>query len=231
MAHRPPRRPASIIAPSVSIPAARQNRSKRRRHFVPRLTHRRARHRTRHHGRSLHGVAFLSWNQHPEPTGSRRATPLLLFQHRPGQFHAWACASAKPQPWKSQAMIAPVYCFGSSVRVTRSAACRCRGQCSMICVAFGWPIATSAGSVLIALALGRSARMRCGAPSVSVFARRASHARSVRMRCGIARARRRPVSAPLRRRALRCAGRDGDMASVRRQSARAPFRALVFPGR
>ncbi len=32
------------------------------------------------------GVAFLSWNQHPEPTGSRRATPLLLFQHSPGQF-------------------------------------------------------------------------------------------------------------------------------------------------
>src|SRR6202163_432145 len=27
----------------------------------------------------LHGVAFLSWNQHPEPTGSRRATPLLYF--------------------------------------------------------------------------------------------------------------------------------------------------------
>src|SRR5580693_1438892 len=34
---------------------------------------------------SLHGVAFLSWNRHPEPTGSRRATPLLLFQHSPGQ--------------------------------------------------------------------------------------------------------------------------------------------------
>src|ERR1700674_2638438 len=33
----------------------------------------------------LHGVAFLSWNQHPEPTGSRRATPLLLFQHSAGQ--------------------------------------------------------------------------------------------------------------------------------------------------
>src|SRR5450759_3811782 len=30
--------------------------------------------------KSVHGVAFLSWNQHPEPTGSRRATPLLLFQ-------------------------------------------------------------------------------------------------------------------------------------------------------
>jgi hypothetical protein len=29
----------------------------------------------------LIGVAFLSWNQHPKPTGSRRATPLLLFQH------------------------------------------------------------------------------------------------------------------------------------------------------
>ena len=37
---------------------------------------------------SIHGVAFLSWNQHPEPTGSRRATPLLLFQHSPGQFPA-----------------------------------------------------------------------------------------------------------------------------------------------
>src|SRR5215216_4508618 len=34
--------------------------------------------------KSLHGVAFLSWNQHPEPTGSRRATPLLLFQQPPG---------------------------------------------------------------------------------------------------------------------------------------------------
>src|SRR5262249_34518668 len=32
----------------------------------------------------LHGVAFLSWNQHPEPTGSRRATPLLIFQQKPG---------------------------------------------------------------------------------------------------------------------------------------------------
>jgi hypothetical protein len=32
----------------------------------------------------LHGVAFLSWNQHPEPTGSRRATRLLIFQHQPG---------------------------------------------------------------------------------------------------------------------------------------------------
>src|SRR6516164_5330954 len=37
---------------------------------------------------SLHGVAFLSWNRHPEPSGSRRATPSLSFQHSPGQFHA-----------------------------------------------------------------------------------------------------------------------------------------------
>src|SRR5665647_2170384 len=44
----------------------------------------------------LHGVAFLSWNQHAEPTGSRRATPLLLFQHSPGQFPypRWICFSA-----------------------------------------------------------------------------------------------------------------------------------------
>ena len=33
----------------------------------------------------LHGVAFLSWNQHPGPKGSRRATPLLPFQHSSGQ--------------------------------------------------------------------------------------------------------------------------------------------------
>jgi hypothetical protein len=34
--------------------------------------------------KAVHGVAFLSWNQHPEPTSSRRATPLLLFQQSPG---------------------------------------------------------------------------------------------------------------------------------------------------
>jgi hypothetical protein len=33
---------------------------------------------------AVHGVAFLSRNQHPEPTSSRRATPLLLFQQSPG---------------------------------------------------------------------------------------------------------------------------------------------------
>jgi site-specific recombinase XerD len=46
----------------------------------------------------------------------------------------------------------------------------------MVCVAFGWPIATGAGSVLIALVLDRSARMRCGAPSVSPHALRHSYA-------------------------------------------------------
>jgi hypothetical protein len=48
------------------------------RYFFLRLTHRRSRHCTRHHGRCLHG------NSEPEPTGSRRATPLLLVQHQPG---------------------------------------------------------------------------------------------------------------------------------------------------
>src|SRR5712692_5193146 len=33
----------------------------------------------------LHGVAFLRGFDTPEPTGSRRATPLLVFQHSPGQ--------------------------------------------------------------------------------------------------------------------------------------------------
>src|ERR1700730_1679926 len=43
----------------------------------------------------VHGVAFLSWNQHPEPTSSRRATPLLLFQQSPGQAHE-RCVSHIP---------------------------------------------------------------------------------------------------------------------------------------
>src|ERR1039457_2683684 len=65
---------------------------KGRRHFFPRLTHRRPRNHSRHNGRCFHGVAFLSWIRHPKPTGSRRATPLHLFQHRPGhpQIHSLA---------------------------------------------------------------------------------------------------------------------------------------------
>ena len=45
-----------------------------------------------------------------------------------------ACASARPQPWKSQALIAIACCFESSARATRSAACRYRGPCLVICV-------------------------------------------------------------------------------------------------
>src|ERR1700737_3426146 len=60
-----------------------------RRNFSPSFTNR-SQNLRRQSARScvkfLHGVAFLSWNQHPELTGSRRATPLLLFQHWSGQF-------------------------------------------------------------------------------------------------------------------------------------------------
>jgi hypothetical protein len=44
------------------------------------------------------------WNHHPEPSGSRRATPLLLFQHRAGQFpqrnvgELVSLAAAGPRP-------------------------------------------------------------------------------------------------------------------------------------
>src|SRR6202023_3022129 len=62
-----------------------------RRNFSPSFTNR-SQNLRRQSARScvkfLHGVAFLSWNQHPELTGSRRATPLLLFQHWSGQFRA-----------------------------------------------------------------------------------------------------------------------------------------------
>jgi hypothetical protein len=58
------------------------------RHLVPSFAHSPHIHRRQYSrccANSFHGVAFLSWNQHPEPTGSRRATPLLLFQHSAGQ--------------------------------------------------------------------------------------------------------------------------------------------------
>ena len=47
----------------------------------------------------LHGVAFLSWNQHPEPNGSRRATPTSLFQQRPG--HPQETVIADPETIKA----------------------------------------------------------------------------------------------------------------------------------
>src|ERR1019366_8732158 len=55
-----------------------------RRHARQRLALQRTRGNRRRCDMLLHGVAFLSWNQHPEPTGSRRATPLLHFQHSAG---------------------------------------------------------------------------------------------------------------------------------------------------
>ena len=80
---------ASIIAPSVSIPAARRNRSNDAdisSHALP----------TGALGIALvimvdvfMALFFLSWIQHPEPNGSRRATPLLLVQHRPGHSPRW----------------------------------------------------------------------------------------------------------------------------------------------
>src|ERR1700722_8567880 len=57
------------------------------RHLVPSLAHSphiRRRQYRRCCANSFHGVAFLSWNQHPKPTGLRRATPPLLFQHSAG---------------------------------------------------------------------------------------------------------------------------------------------------
>ena len=78
----------SIIVPSVSIPAAGRT-AQMTPILFPGLAHRYRRRCSRNRGNSLHCVAFLSWIRHPEPTGSRRATPLLLFQHSPGQSRRW----------------------------------------------------------------------------------------------------------------------------------------------
>src|SRR5271155_5573168 len=69
------------------------------RHLVPSFAHSphiRRRQYSRCCANSFHGVAFLSWNQHPKPTGSRRATLLLLFQHSAGQCQTRAsCCSSQ----------------------------------------------------------------------------------------------------------------------------------------
>jgi hypothetical protein len=91
---------AGVACPTSLLSVLLQHRPKRlhaggqaepieaRGHLVPSLAHSphiRRRQYSRCCANSLHGVAFLSWNQHPKPNGSRRATPLLLFQHSPGR--------------------------------------------------------------------------------------------------------------------------------------------------
>jgi hypothetical protein len=73
--------PFSIIAQSASTPAATHNRSTPADTSSQALPTAPSEPRQSMSCNSLHGVAFLSWNRHPEPTGSRQATPLLLFQH------------------------------------------------------------------------------------------------------------------------------------------------------
>src|SRR6266436_9911067 len=77
-------------------------------YFLEGLTHRPARHGGRIRAKSLHGVAFLSWYQHPEPTGSRRATPLLLFQHSPGHFQRWSDSHRTPVAQRAFADLAAI---------------------------------------------------------------------------------------------------------------------------
>ena len=66
-------------------PGRKAKAFKARRHARQRLGLQRIGGNCGRRGMLLHGVAFLSWNQHPEPKGSRRATPLLPFQHSSGQ--------------------------------------------------------------------------------------------------------------------------------------------------
>ena len=79
----PPHPPPSSCPASRSRPSGRSARSDADTSSQA-FAHRRRRQCSRNRGNSLHGVALLSWIRHPEPTGSRRATPLLLFQHRAG---------------------------------------------------------------------------------------------------------------------------------------------------
>ncbi len=66
-------------------PGGKAKAFKAGRHARQRLSLQRVRGNCGRRDMLLHGVAFLSWNQHPEPKGSRRATPLLPFQHSSGQ--------------------------------------------------------------------------------------------------------------------------------------------------
>jgi hypothetical protein len=79
-----------------------------RRHLVERLAHRRVRRRGRGRAISRHGVACPSWIEHPEPTGSGRATPLPLPQHRTGHPRL-----RHPHPVGSSAPWAPTLGLGA----------------------------------------------------------------------------------------------------------------------
>ena len=56
--------------------------------ILPSIFHQRRRIRPRGRDNSSSWRCLSSWSKHPEPTGSRRATPTLLFQHRTGHLLA-----------------------------------------------------------------------------------------------------------------------------------------------
>src|SRR5262249_25503466 len=72
--------------PQALYAGGQAERLKTRRNVRQRLTLQRSRRNRGRCSKLVHGVALLRGISTPKPTGSRRATPLLLFQHRTGQF-------------------------------------------------------------------------------------------------------------------------------------------------
>ena len=71
---------SSSMLAKVARPVVRQKRVEARANLLPGIFDDCRRDNSGRCGRFLHGVAFLSLDcQHPEPTGSRRATPHLTF--------------------------------------------------------------------------------------------------------------------------------------------------------
>ena len=90
----------SIISPSASMPEARHNNSKLAEMFAIASSF------SSRVGTVVDVISFCSWrcsplwNQTPSTSGSRRATPLRLFQHQSVQFqtiaHEFACELRRP---------------------------------------------------------------------------------------------------------------------------------------
>src|SRR5262249_39507426 len=127
-------------------------RLKTRRNVRQRLKLQRSRRNRGRCSKLVHGVALLRGISTPKPIGSRRATPLLLFQHRTGQFRAGcdtqhnfafvtlarysraglravtSCREAKTQMAGSSPAITTVRLVGRRYRASAPPASNCAGS-------------------------------------------------------------------------------------------------------
>src|SRR5208337_2205161 len=151
-------------------PGGKAKAFKARRHARQRLGLQRIRGNCGRRGMLLHGVAFLSWNQHPEPKGSRRATPLLPFQHSSGQPRnrlTLRCGASCGKPGKWTTPKGPKRSFAISPAVSNR-------------TGTAFPLRSWKGSTRCSLSRGSASLANCAARSPAPTSSRMSWARCAR---------------------------------------------------